>query len=53
MCHKPARSLANYSGNDLAMEKRLLVDDTKIDGILSYNTMASQEDPVSVVSLYA
>jgi glutamate-5-semialdehyde dehydrogenase len=31
------QDLANYSG-DLAMEKRLLVDDTKIDGmILSYN----------------
>jgi glutamate-5-semialdehyde dehydrogenase len=32
------QDLANYSGGDLAMEKRLLVDDAKIDGmILSSN----------------
>lgn len=41
------QDLANYSGDDLAMEKRLLVDDTKIDGmILSLQQLASQEDPV-------
>lgn len=41
------QDLANYSGEDLAMEKRLLVDDTKIDGmILSLQQLSSQEDPV-------
>jgi glutamate-5-semialdehyde dehydrogenase len=44
------QDLANYSGDDLAMEKRLLVDDTKIDGmILSLQQLASQEDPVGQV----
>jgi len=39
----------NYSGDDLAMKKRLLVDDVKIDGmILSMQQLASQEDPVGV-----
>lgn len=43
------QDLSNYSGNDLAMEKRLLVDDAKIDGmILSMQQLASQEDPVGV-----
>ncbi|KIA84073.1 glutamate-5-semialdehyde dehydrogenase [Flavobacterium sp. AED] len=43
------QDLNNYSGDDLAMEKRLLVDDTKIDGmILSMQQLASQEDPVGV-----
>nr|WP_255347712.1 glutamate-5-semialdehyde dehydrogenase [Flavobacterium sp. ACAM 123] len=44
------QDLANYSGGDLAMEKRLLVDDAKIDGmILSLQQLASQEDPVGQV----
>ncbi|OOV25834.1 glutamate-5-semialdehyde dehydrogenase [Flavobacterium sp. LM5] len=44
------QDLANYSGNDLAMEKRLLVDDAKIDGmILSLQQLASQEDPVGKI----
>ena len=43
------QDLSNYSGDDLAMEKRLLVDDSKIDGmILSMQQLASQEDPVGV-----
>ena len=43
------QDLSNYSGNDLAMEKRLLVDDAKIDGmILSMQQLAIQEDPVGV-----
>jgi glutamate-5-semialdehyde dehydrogenase len=43
------QDLNNYSGDDLAMEKRLLVDDSKIDGmILSMQQLASQEDPVGV-----
>jgi glutamate-5-semialdehyde dehydrogenase len=43
------QDLNNYSGEDLAMEKRLLVDDAKIDGmILSMQQLASQEDPVGV-----
>jgi len=43
------QDLSNYSGADLAMEKRLLVDDSKIDGmILSMQQLASQEDPVGV-----
>lgn len=41
------QDLANYNGEDLAMEKRLLVDDAKVDGmILSLQQLASQEDPV-------
>jgi glutamate-5-semialdehyde dehydrogenase len=45
------QDLANYSG-DLAMEKRLLVDDAKIDGmILSLKQLASQEDPIGQVRL--
>jgi glutamate-5-semialdehyde dehydrogenase len=44
------QDLANYSGTDLAMEKRLLVDDIKIDGmILSLKQLASQDDPVGQV----
>lgn len=43
------QDLNNYSGDDLAMEKRLLVDDAKIDAmILSMQQLASQEDPVGV-----
>ena len=44
------QDLRNYSGDDLAMEKRLLVDDAKIDGmILSMQQLASQEDPVGKI----
>ncbi|TAF68551.1 MAG: glutamate-5-semialdehyde dehydrogenase [Flavobacterium sp.] len=44
------QDLANYSGEDLAMEKRLLVDDAKINGmILSLQQLASQEDPVGKI----
>ncbi|WP_269684731.1 glutamate-5-semialdehyde dehydrogenase [Flavobacterium lacustre] len=44
------QDLNNYSGDDLAMEKRLLVDDTKIDGmILSLQQLFTQEDPVGKV----
>lgn len=43
------QDLSNYSGDDLAMEKRLLVDDKKVDAmILSMQQLASQEDPVGV-----
>jgi glutamate-5-semialdehyde dehydrogenase len=43
------QDLNNYSGDDLAMEKRLLVDDAKIDGmILSLNQLALEDDPVGV-----
>ncbi|TDE49791.1 glutamate-5-semialdehyde dehydrogenase [Flavobacterium sp. GT3P67] len=43
------QDLHHYSGNDLAMEKRLLVDDAKIDGmILSLQQLTSQEDPIGV-----
>jgi len=43
------QDLSNYSGDDLAMEKRLLVDDSKIDGmILSMQQLSSQKDPVGV-----
>lgn len=43
------QDLDNYSGADLAMEKRLLVNDAKIDGmILSMQQLASQEDPIGV-----
>lgn len=41
--------LDNYSGNDLAMEDRLKVDDAKIEGMIhSLKHLASQEDPVGV-----
>ncbi|WP_348797093.1 glutamate-5-semialdehyde dehydrogenase [Flavobacterium adhaerens] len=44
------QDLANYSGEDLAMEKRLLVDDAKVDAmILSAQQLASQEDPVGQI----
>ena len=44
------QDLANYSGEDLAMDKRLLVDDAKIDGmILSLQQLASQDDPVGKI----
>ncbi|WP_371540630.1 MULTISPECIES: glutamate-5-semialdehyde dehydrogenase [unclassified Flavobacterium] len=44
------QDLANYSGDDLAMEKRLLVDDNKIDAmILSLQQLTSQDDPVGQV----
>ena len=44
------QDLANYSGEDLAMEKRLLVDDAKIDGMmLSLQQLASQDDPVGKI----
>lgn len=44
------QDLRNYSGDDLAMEKRLLVDNAKIDGmILSLQQLTSQEDPVGKV----
>ena len=43
------QDINNYSGDDLAMENRLLVDDAKIDGmILSLQQLASQEDPIGV-----
>lgn len=43
------QDINNYSGDDLAMEKRLLVDDAKIDGmILSMQQLSTQEDPVGV-----
>ena len=43
------QDLDNYSGADLAMEKRLMVDDAKIEGmILSMQQLASQEDPIGV-----
>jgi glutamate-5-semialdehyde dehydrogenase len=43
------QDLHHYSGDDLAMEKRLLVDDAKIDGmILSMQQLASREDPIGV-----
>ena len=44
------QDLDSYSGGDLAMEKRLLVDDSKVDGmILSLQQLASQEDPVGKI----
>ncbi|WP_366183712.1 glutamate-5-semialdehyde dehydrogenase [Flavobacterium ovatum] len=44
------QDLANYNGEDLAMEKRLMVDNAKVDGmILSLQQLASQEDPVGHV----
>ena len=43
------QDINNYSGDDLAMEKRLLVDDTKIDSmILSMQQLSSQQDPIGV-----
>jgi glutamate-5-semialdehyde dehydrogenase len=43
------QDLNNYSGEDLAMEKRLLVDDAKIDGmILSIQQLANLDDPIGV-----
>ncbi len=43
------QDLKNYSGDDLAMEKRLLVDDGKIDSmVLSLQQLASQPDPIGV-----
>jgi glutamate-5-semialdehyde dehydrogenase len=43
------QDLNNYSGGDLAMEKRLLIDDAKVDAmILSLQQLAGQEDPVGV-----
>ena len=43
------QDINNYSGDDLAMEKRLMVDDAKIDGmILSMQQLAIQEDPIGV-----
>lgn len=44
------QDLANYNGEDLAMEKRLLVDDAKVDAmILSVEQLASQQDPVGQI----
>jgi len=44
------QDLANYNGEDLAMEKRLLVDDAKVDAmILSVKQLARQEDPVGQI----
>jgi glutamate-5-semialdehyde dehydrogenase len=41
--------LDSYSGNDLAMEDRLKVDDAKVEGMVhSLKHLASQEDPVGV-----
>ena len=41
--------LENYSGDDLAMEDRLKVDDSKIEGMVeSLKHLASQDDPVGV-----
>lgn len=42
--------IANYSGDDLAMTKRLLVDDQKIDSMIaSLVQLVGQEDPVGKV----
>jgi glutamate-5-semialdehyde dehydrogenase len=47
------QDLNTYSGADLAMEKRLLVDDTKIDGmILSLQQLFAQEDPVGQIRFH-
>ena len=44
------QDLNNYAGDDLAMEKRLLVDDAKINGmILSLQQLTSQEDPLGKI----
>ena len=41
--------LDNYSGDDLAMEDRLKVDDSKVEGMVhSLKHLASQDDPVGV-----
>lgn len=41
--------LDSYSGDDLAMEDRLKVDDSKIEGMIhSLKHLASQDDPVGV-----
>ena len=41
--------LDNYSGDDLAMEDRLKVDDSKVEGMIhSLKHLASQDDPVGV-----
>lgn len=41
--------LDSYSGDDLAMEDRLKVDDSKIEGMVhSLKHLASQDDPVGV-----
>lgn len=41
------KDLDGYSGDDLAMEDRLKVDDAKIDGMIaSLKELASQEDPL-------
>ena len=41
--------LDSYSGEDLAMEDRLKVDDSKIEGMIhSLKHLASQDDPVGV-----
>ena len=43
------QDLHQYTGDDLAMKKRLLVDDAKIDAmILSLEQLARQEDPIGV-----
>jgi glutamate-5-semialdehyde dehydrogenase len=43
------QDLNNYSNGDLAMEKRLLIDDAKVDAmILSLQQLANQEDPIGV-----
>ena len=43
------QDINNYTGDDLAMEKRLLVDDAKVNAmILSMHQLASQGDPVGV-----
>ena len=42
--------ISNYSGDDLAMTKRLLVDDQKIDSMIaSLVQLVGQEDPVGKV----
>ena len=42
--------ISNYSGADLAMTKRLLVDDGKIDGMIaSLVQLVGQEDPIGKV----
>ena len=42
--------ISNYSGADLAMKKRLLVDDGKIDGMIaSLVQLVGQEDPIGKV----
>jgi glutamate-5-semialdehyde dehydrogenase len=44
------KDLSNYTGDKLAMEKRLLLNDAKIDGmILSLQQLISQDDPLGKV----